>query len=123
MLFILAQTAHATVLSRSASSSTMKASLPPSSIVDFLRFRPALRGNAFRGIHAAGQRHALDSWIVDHAVHLVVRDQQVRISAGGRTRLKPQFFESDGALRHAPACFTITTLPAIKLGAAKRASW
>ena len=42
VLFILPQTAHLTVLSRSASSSTMKASLPPSSIVDFLRFCPAL---------------------------------------------------------------------------------
>jgi hypothetical protein len=38
VLFILAHNAHSTVLSRSASSSTMKASLPPSSIVDFLRF-------------------------------------------------------------------------------------
>src|ERR1035438_1160234 len=47
MLFILAQTAHLTVLSRSASSSTMKASLPPSSIVDFLRFCPALSATFF----------------------------------------------------------------------------
>ena len=47
VLFILAQTAQATVLSRSASSSTMKASLPPSSIVDFLRFCPALAATLF----------------------------------------------------------------------------
>src|ERR1700689_5795597 len=40
-LYIRPQTAHLTVCSRSASSSTMKASLPPSSIEDGLRFVPA----------------------------------------------------------------------------------
>jgi hypothetical protein len=40
-LFIRPQTAHGTVLSRSASSRTISASEPPSSMVDFLRFLPA----------------------------------------------------------------------------------
>jgi hypothetical protein len=60
------------------------------------------RGNAFSGFHAAGQRHALDPGIVDHAVHLVMRDQQVGVGARRRTRLPPQLLKGDGALRHAP---------------------
>ena len=79
----------------------MKASLPPSSIVDFLRFCPALAATIFRGFHAAGQRHALDPGIVDHAVHLVMGDQQVGVRARWRTGLQPQLLESDGALRNA----------------------
>ena len=41
VLNIRPQTAHLTVWSRSASSSTMNASLPPSSIEDGFRFLPA----------------------------------------------------------------------------------
>src|SRR5580658_9653963 len=42
VLYIRPQTAHLTACSRSASSRTMNASLPPSSIEDTLRFCPAL---------------------------------------------------------------------------------
>ena len=48
VLLIFAHTAHLTAPSRSASSSTMKASLPPSSIVDFFRFCPARPATTFR---------------------------------------------------------------------------
>jgi hypothetical protein len=70
----------------------MEASLPPSSIVD---------RDDFSGFHAAGQRHALDAGIVDHAAHLIMRNQKVGVGAGWRPRLQPKLLEGDGALRHA----------------------
>jgi hypothetical protein len=71
VLFILPQTAHLTVLSSSASSSTMKASLPPSSMVDFLRFCPP-GGDNPAGSTLPVKRHTFDAGIVNHPVHLII---------------------------------------------------
>ena len=100
VLYIRPQTAHLMVWSRSASSSTMNASLPPSSIEEGLRFCPGPRRDAPAGRDAAGQRNALDARIVDDAVRLLVRDQQIGIQPGRRARVDPQLLEGDGALRH-----------------------
>jgi hypothetical protein len=72
-LYIRPQTAHLTVCSRSASSRTMKASLPPSSIDETLRFLPGASGDALARVDAPGERDALDARIVDDAVGLLVR--------------------------------------------------
>src|ERR1035437_525269 len=55
-----------------------------------LKILSGSRGNAFPGFNAARQRHALDPGIINHAVHLVMRDQEVGIGARWRTRLTPQ---------------------------------
>ena len=98
VLYIRPHTAHLMVCSRSASSRTMNASLPPSSIEDGLRFLPGPRRDAPAGRDAAGQRDAFDARVVDDAVGLIVRDQQIGIEAGGRPRLDPKFLEGDRAL-------------------------
>src|ERR1700722_11750228 len=61
--------------------------------------------NALAGFHAACQCHTFDPRVVDHAVHLIVRDQQVGISAECRTCLHPQLLKRDGALRNAACMF------------------
>ena len=57
--------------------------------------------DAAAGRDAAGQRHALDARVVDDAVGLIVRDQQVGVEADGRAGVDPELLEGDGALRNA----------------------
>ena len=66
-----------------------------------LEVLPRSGGDASCRFHATGQRHTLDARIIDHAVHLIVRDQQVGIGACGRACLQPQLLKGDGALRNA----------------------
>ena len=56
--------------------------------------------DTFSSFHAAGQRDAFDPGIVNHAIHLVVRNKQIGICTRWRARVPPQFFKRDGALRH-----------------------
>jgi len=113
VLFILAQTAHLTVLSRSASSSTMKASLPPSSIVDFLRFWPALAATLFPASTLPVNATPLMRGSSNHLVYLSMK----KISAGWCTRQRGRRLQPLISQRRCrigarkPACFTITTCP------------
>jgi hypothetical protein len=63
------------------------------------------RGDAAARGDAAGQGHALDPWVVDHAVGLLMRDQQIGIKPGGRAGILPQLLECDRALRDAACVF------------------
>ena len=47
---------------------------------------------------AAGQRDPLNSSVVDDEGCLIVRDQQISVQTGRRTRLGPQLLEGDRAL-------------------------
>ena len=58
------------------------------------------RRDALARRDAAGQRHAFDARVVDDAVRLIVRDQQIGVEPDGRARLDPKLLEGDRALRH-----------------------
>ena len=100
VLYIRPQTAHLTVWSRSASSRTMKASLPPSSIEDGFRFVPAraamLRPAATLPVSATPLMRGSSTTLIG----LLVRNQQIGVQTRGRARVDPKFLERDRALRH-----------------------
>ena len=122
VLYIRPQTAHLMVCSRSASSRTIKASLPPSSIERWLEILAGPRRDALAGCDAAGQRYAFDARIVDDVIGLIMRDQKIGVQADWRSGFDPKLLEGDRALRNEPACLTNKTLPAIRCGPATRAS-
>ena len=100
VLYIRPQTAHLTVWSRSASSRTMNASLPPSSIEDTLRFFPAraamLRPAATLPVSATPLMRGSSTT----RFGLLVRDQKIGVQADRRARLDQELLEGDRALRH-----------------------
>ena len=49
---------------------------------------------------AAGQRHAFDAGVVDDAIRLIMRDQEIGVEPDGRARLDPKLLEGDPALRN-----------------------
>jgi len=57
-------------------------------------------GNALPGFHTTGQRNAFDTRVVNHAVDLIMRNQQIRVSALWRASVQPKLLERDGALRN-----------------------
>ena len=67
-------------------------------------------------VDAAGQGHALDAWVINDLVALLVRDQQVGVSPCRRTRIEQQFFEGDGALRHTTSVFDNQRIASHQLG-------
>ena len=113
-------TAPATVLSRSASSSTMKASLPPSSITLFFNWLPAL---------AATERPArslpVNVTAATRASRITSAAWSLSICSTPNTPAGSPAAASTSAITSAQrgtllACLSTATLPAISAGARKR---
>ena len=123
VLYIRPQTAHLMVWSRSASSSTMNASLPPSSIEDDLEVlvRPAPR--------CSGPPRRCRSAPTPLIRGSSTTDPTARARSAGWCTARPgapaSIHSFSNAIAHCgtmPACFTTRTLPAIRCGPATRAS-
>ena len=95
-----ASTATLAAASRSASSSTMNGSEPPSSSTVFLRARTAGAGHQRARVLAAGQRDGGDTRVVDQRLRLLAGDEQRLEHALGKPAAREHLFDGEGALRH-----------------------
>ena len=64
-----------------------------------------------------------DARIVDHLGHLFLRDKRLVSAPGGAPASSISRSKASAHCGTFDACFTITTLPAIRLGAANRTIW
>lgn len=92
-------TACFTASDGSASSSTMKASLPPSSSVVFFKFEPARCHHRARRL-TTGQRHTAHPRVVDQPGHLIFAGKQVDAGALGCACILKQLPDGEGAPRY-----------------------
>ena len=116
-------TACLTALSRSASSSTMKASLPPSSRVDFFK---CLEASVATTAPAASLPVSATARVRRSAITLATWSLEMKRFVYAPAGAPASCSSCSNASAHCgtlDACLTITTLPAIKLGAANRATW
>ena len=122
-LYIRPHTAHGIVFSRSASSRTINASDPPSSMEDTLRFVPAL---AEILLPAATLPVRATPLIRGSSITLSDWSCEIRrfvYNPSGAPASVNSFSNSIAHWGTQPACFTITVLPAIIWGPATLANW
>ena len=90
---------------RSASGRTMKASEPPSSSTDFLRFVPSGRRHLFPGRVAARERHRVNARIGDDLFRLRGRNHKCAEYAFGEAGFVENLFDGESALRDVRGVF------------------
>ena len=116
-------TAAFTVLVTSSLSSTMNGSDPPSSRTTFLRLRPGHLGHGRAGPLAAGHRHAGHPRVGDHVRDLAVGREHVDVGVLRRPASRKICSIARADSGHCGACLRMIVLPAIRFGAANRATW
>ena len=79
----------------------MKASLPPSSIEEGLRFWPARAAMLLPAATLPVSATPLMRGSSMRSIGLIVRDQKIGVQADRRAGVDPELLEGDRALRHA----------------------
>ena len=123
LLFIRPITAHSTALSISASSKIIKASLPPNSNTDFFKYLPA---SAAILAPAASLPVSDTPFILLSQTNSVALLPEIKRLVYSPAGAPASLNISSIATAHCgtiEACFISMVLPAIILGAAKRATW